>query len=138
MLFVPSNSKYKKQQKGRAFNKIKSHLNLCQLKFGTVGLKTISFGRLSSKQLNAFKKSVTKIIKKRGKFIIHTFPQTPITKKPLAIRMGKGKGFVDHWVCKIKPGFILCEVNIVPLSLGIKAIKLAQIKLPFTTRLIFN
>jgi large subunit ribosomal protein L16 len=96
MIFIPATSKYKKQQKGKAFNRIKSNLDLYQLKFGTVGLKTTSFGRLDSKQLNSFKKSVVKIIKKRGKFILNVFPQTPITKKPLAIRMGKGKGFVDH------------------------------------------
>ena len=96
MIFIPANSKYKKQQKGKAFNKIKSNVSLCRLKFGTIGLRSTSFGRLDSKQLNSFKKSITKIIKKRGKFILNIFPQTPITKKPLAIRMGKGKGFVDH------------------------------------------
>ena len=138
MIFIPANSKYKKQQKGKAFNKIKSNISLCRLKFGTIGLRSMSFGRLDSKQLNSFKKSITKIIKKRGKFILNIFPQTPITKKPLAIRMGKGKGFVDHWVCKVKPGLMLCEINITPTSLGIKALDLAQIKLPFATRVIFN
>lgn len=96
MFFVPSNFKYKKQQKGKTFNKIKSNLNLSQLKFGTIGLKTISFGRIDSKQLNSFKKSIIKIIRKKGKLVLNTFPQTPITKKPIEVRMGKGKGFVNH------------------------------------------
>ncbi len=109
-MFIPRNSKFKKQQKGNFFNSIKSSNGSNSLHFGSIGLKAISFGRLNSKQVEAIKKVINKQIKKWGRLIIHSFPSTPISRKPIAIRMGKGKGSVDHWVFKVRPGFTLCEI----------------------------
>ncbi len=137
MLFIPKNSKYKKQQKGRAFNKLNSLTHLYKLK-GSVGLKALSFCRLTSKQLNSIHQSINKIVKKLGRIQMNVFPQTPISKKPKEIRMGKGKGSVDHWVSKVKPGTILCEIKTDFIPIGIKALKTAQIRLPVKTKIIFN
>lgn len=109
-MFTPKKSKFKKQQKGKFFNKVSGINDFNQLKFGSIGLKAMSFSRLSSKQIETIKKVITKQIKKMGRLIIHPFPNTPISHKPIEIRMGKGKGNIDHWVCKIKPGLILCEI----------------------------
>jgi large subunit ribosomal protein L16 len=109
-MFIPKKSKFKKQQKGKFFNRVSAVNNFNQLKFGSIGLKAMSFSRLSSKQIETIKKLITKQMKKMGRLIIHPFPNTPISHKPIEIRMGKGKGNIDHWVYKIKPGYILCEI----------------------------
>jgi len=96
MLFVPTKLKYKKYQKGKFFNTVKSRSSIFRLKFGCVGLKAITFGKLNVKHLLTFKKTVGKILKKKGRFLLTIFPNTPITKKPIEVRMGKGKGAVDH------------------------------------------
>jgi large subunit ribosomal protein L16 len=77
-------------------------------------------------------------MKKQGRLILNIFPQTPITKKPLEIRMGKGKGNVDHWVYKVKPGMLLLEIESENVSLAIRAIKLIQIRIPLTTQIVYN
>ena len=94
MLFVPKQSKYKKSQKGKRINLVNASLSLKELQFGKVGLKTTEPGNLSSKQIESLRQTVNKIIKKRGKFKITIFPQVQITKKPIEVRMGKGKGNV--------------------------------------------
>jgi len=138
MLFIPIKSKYKKQHKGKSLNRVNSNTNYFSLKFGCVGLKVVSPGRLNSIELKTLKQTLNKILKRRACIIINVFPQTPITKKPLEIRMGKGKGNVDHWIFKVQPGFVLCEIETNTLDLGIKALTLAQLRLPFKTKLIFN
>jgi large subunit ribosomal protein L16 len=140
MLLSPRNFKYKKQQKGKSSNKIIgcSNTGLSSLKFGSVGLKSLSPGRLTAKQINSVRQSINKQIKKLGRLKVNIFPHTPITKKPVEVRMGKGKGNVDHWVFKVKPGFILYEIETPFLNIAIKALKLGQIRLPIKTKIIIN
>lgn len=139
MLFVPKKSKFKKQQKGKNPNRIKSS-TICQyqLNTGGIGLKALSFDRLSSKQLEALRQTLSKFIKKSGRVIINAFPNTPISKKPIEVRMGKGKGNVDHWVFKIKPGFILCEIVTDKIDIAVNALETAQKKLSIKTKIIFS
>lgn len=136
MLFIPKKLKFKKQQKRNNFNQIfgnfndKLNNNLC--------LKAMSFGRITSKQLISIRQTIKKNIKKIGKIKFHIFPQTPISKKPKEIRMGKGKGSVDHWVSKIKIGQIICEIKTDSAFKGIKALKLASFRLPLKTKIVYN
>jgi large subunit ribosomal protein L16 len=140
MLLSPRNFKYKKQQKGKSFNKITGSLTsgLTKLKFGSVGLRALTAGRLTAKQINAVRQSINKRIKKLGRLKVNIFPHTPISKKPIEVRMGKGKGNVDHYVFKVKAGFILYEVETSFISIAIKALKGGQIRLPLKTKIIFN
>ena len=93
MLLNPRNFKYRKQQKGRSFNKIigSSSENRIPLKFGSVGLKALSSGRVTAKQINSVRQAINKQIKKLGRLKVNVFPHIPITKKPIEVRMGKGK-----------------------------------------------
>jgi len=138
MRFVPNKTKYKKSQKGPIKNKVSSPFLLNKLVFGNIGLKTVSFGRITSKQLEAFRSTVQKVIKKVGRLTINIMADTQITSKPLEVRMGKGKGFVDHWACKIKSGSVFCSIQISSLSLGIIALKAGQIRLPIKTKIVIN
>jgi len=140
MLLSPRNFKYKKQQKGRSINKIigSSNTGLVPLKFGSVGLKALTPGRLTGKQIQSVRQSISKQIKKLGRLKVNIFPHTPISKKPIEVRMGKGKGNVDHWVFKVKPGLVLYEIETPFLSTAIKALKRGQIRLPIKTKIIIN
>ena len=138
MTLIPRKQKYKKQYKGKSFNKIHSVFELNTLKFGSYGLKAITTGRLTSKQIDAMVSSINKIIKKTGRVVLKIFPQTPVSKKPIEVRMGKGKGNVDHFIAKIKAGVILCEVETSSRALALKALSLAQIRLPLKTKIIFT
>lgn len=137
MLYIPKNFKYKKHQKACSFNKIKSNTDFIKLKFGSVGLKSLSTSKLTSKQLVTLKQSIKKIIKKRGKLQINAFSSIPVTKKTIGVRMGKGKGNVDHWVFKLKVGFILCEIATNSLPLAIKALNYSKVRLPISTKIVF-
>lgn len=137
MLF-PKKKKFKKQHKGKNFKVVNQVFELNRLNFGSIGLKSISVGRLTSKQIEAMRQSINKIIKRSGRLIITIFPDTPISKKPIEVRMGKGKGNVSHWVSKIKSGTLLCEVETSSIQLGLKALKLAQYRLPIKTKILFN
>jgi large subunit ribosomal protein L16 len=139
MLFVPKKSKFKKLQKGKFFNKIHvSKSGLYQLKIGSIGLKSLSVNRFNSKQFETLKQTITKILKKSGKVIVNAFPHTPVSKKPIEVRMGKGKGNVDCWVFKVKPGFVFCEVVTDNLETAIIALKTAQKKLNLKSKIIFE
>jgi large subunit ribosomal protein L16 len=139
MLSFPRRSKFKKQQKGKSFNRINStSTDLYSLKFGSVGLKALNSGRLSSKQIESVRQAISKVIKKQGRLKINIFPDTPISKKPIEVRMGKGKGAVDHWIFKVKAGFVLYEIETAFTSLAVKALESGQIRLPIKTRIVFN
>jgi large subunit ribosomal protein L16 len=96
MLFTPKKTKFKKKQKGKMLNTINKLNSLNKLNFGRLALKSVATGRLSSNQISSFRQTINKVIKKRGKLKINIFPDTQISKKPLEVRMGKGKGNVDH------------------------------------------
>jgi large subunit ribosomal protein L16 len=136
MLFIPKKSKFKKRQKGKRLNTINTFFTINKLNFGNLGLKATSSGHMTSKQLAALRQTVNKIIKKRGKLKINIFPNTQISKKPLEVRMGKGKGNIDRWVFKVRSGTILCEIETPSIYLGIRALKLAQYKIPIKTNII--
>jgi large subunit ribosomal protein L16 len=137
MLFVPKKTKFKKYQKGKLLNRIKGGLNYdSKLRIGSYGLKSISFGNLQSKQLETLKQILTKIIKKEGIVIIPIFPSISNTKKPIEVRMGKGKGPVNHWVFKVKIGVTICEIITENGNLAQKALKIVQKKLNIKTKII--
>lgn len=130
MMFQPKKVKYKKYQKGRLKNKTNS---LVTLKFGLFGLKSLEAGRITSSQIEAVRKNIKRKIKKSGKIWINIFPDLPITSKPSEIRMGKGKGNIDHWAAKIAPGKILFEVLGSDKQLLKSSLKSASNKLPVRT-----
>jgi len=101
--------------------------------FGEYGLKAIERGRLTARQIEAARRAMTRHIKRGGKIWIRVFPDKPITKKPLEVRQGKGKGNVEYWVCQIQPGRMLYEMEGVTEDVAREAFKLAAAKLPFPT-----
>ncbi len=128
-MLQPKKTKYRKMQKGRN----KGLSNDIKIIFGKFALKAITRGSISSKQIESARRVITRTIKKQGSMWIRIFPDKPITKKPLEIRMGKGKGNVEYWVAVIKPGKILYELDGVSESLAKKAFKLASDKLSIKT-----
>jgi len=106
------------------------------LSFGDYGLKAMECGWITSRQIEAARIAMTRYIKRGGKVWIRLFPDKPITKKPAETRMGKGKGAPEEWVCVIRPGRILFEMEGVPLDIATEAMRLAASKLPLPTRLI--
>jgi len=138
MLFTPKKTKFKKRQKGKRLNTITNVRSLFKLNFGNIGLKSIESGHLTSKQINTIRQTVNKIIKKKGKLRINIFPNTPMSKKPLEVRMGKGKGNVDRWIFKVRSGTMLFEIQIASITLAMNALKLVQYKIPVKTRIVTN
>jgi large subunit ribosomal protein L16 len=106
------------------------------ISFGSYGLKAITGGRLSSRQIESARIAMTRYMKREGKVWIRVFPDKPITSKPLEVRMGKGKGAVDHYVAVIKPGRILFEMDGVPEDVAKEAFRLAAQKLPVLTKVL--
>lgn len=139
MLLSPRKFKYRKQQKGKSTNRVSvTSKNQKKLMFGSVGLKSMEPGRLTAKQMQAVRQVLNKKIKKIGRLKINVFPFTPISKKPVEVRMGKGKGNVDHWVFKVKAGVSLYEIETSYTSIAVRALELGQRRLPFKTKIIFN
>ena len=138
MLYVPKKSKYKKQYKGKIFNRIGKNKSFRFLTLGSLSLIALTNGKISSTQLNSINQTLKKKIKKLGKIYLNIFPQTPITKKPNEVRMGKGKGNVNYWVYKIKPGEIVCKIETDFLKVSLKSLLIAKQKLPIKTKIIFN
>lgn len=117
--------------KGR-FNGLEHRGN--KVSFGTFGLKAITSGRLTSRQIESARIALTRYMKREGKVWIRVFPDKPITSKPQEVRMGKGKGALDHYVCPIKPGRMLFELDGVPYEVAKEALRLAAQKLPVLTK----
>lgn len=136
MLYIPSNSKYKKQQKGKSSRRINKFNQFFQLRFGSIGLKAVSWGFLQSKEIKTVHQILNKVLKKRGFIKINIYPQTSISKKPLEIRMGKGKGNVNNWIVKVKPGTVLLEIETEFKSLAVKGLKLIQSRFSLNTKVI--
>ena len=132
-MFQPKRTKYRKQMKGR-------NRGLAQkgnsLDFGAFGLKATSRGQITSRQIEAARIAATRYMKREGQLWIKIFPDKPITKKPLEVRMGKGKGAVEYWAAVVKPGRILFEVGGVPIDIAKEALRLAAQKLPVKTKFI--
>ena len=104
--------------------------------FGTFGLKAITGARLTNRQIESARIAMTRSMKREGKVWIRIFPDKPITKKPQEVRMGKGKGAVDHWVAQVKPGRIMFELDCVTAEVAEAALRLAAQKLPVLTKIV--
>ena len=129
-MLQPKRTKFRKQMKLR--NRGLSHTG-SSVSFGTFGLKSVERGRMTARQIEAARRAMTRHVKRQGKIWIRVFPDKPITKKPLEVRMGKGKGGVEYWVCQILPGRVLYEMEGVSEELAREAFALAAAKLPFKT-----
>jgi large subunit ribosomal protein L16 len=136
-MLIPKKTKFKKQQKGRTFNKITGKIRgLDNLRFGSFALKAVESFRVSSKHLESLYQSINKLIKKSGRVTMRTFSHTPITKKPVEVRMGKGKGAVSSWVARVKAGSLLCEIFTTNKAIALTALRQAQMKMPINTKII--
>ena len=132
-MFQPKRTKYRKQMKGR-------NRGLAQkgnsLDFGAFGLKATSRGQITSRQIEAARRAMTRHVKRGAKIWIRIFPDKPITKKPLEVRMGKGKGAPEYWAAVVRPGRILFECDGVSKEVAQEALRLASQKLPIKTKFI--
>ncbi len=135
MPLMPKRVKYRKQQRGR--NRGLATSGNC-LSFGEFGLQSLERSNVSNIQIEACRVAVNRHLKRRGKLWIRIFPDYPFTKKPLEVRMGKGKGNVENWVAKVKPGRILFELAGVPELQAREAFRLAAAKLPVRSRFIIR
>jgi len=132
-MLQPKRTKYRKQQKGR----IKGlAYRGSTISFGSFGLKSMDEGFITNRQIEAARIAMTRYMKREGKVWIRIFPDKPITAKPLEVRMGKGKGALDHWVAVVKPGTIMFEMDGVPLEVAQEGLRLAAQKLPVQTKFI--
>ena len=132
-MLQPKRTKYRKAFKGRISNKAKGGYTLS---FGSYGLKALEPERVTARQIEATRRAVTREMKRQGKVWIRVFPDTPVSAKPIEVRMGKGKGSVDRWVARVSPGRILFEIDGVPWDLAKEALMLASAKLPLDTRIV--
>lgn len=132
-MLMPKRTKFRKVHKGR-------NRGLAQVgnkvSFGDFGLKALERGRMTSRQIEAGRRVMTRHVKRGAKIWIRVFPDKPITNKPLEVRMGKGKGSVEYWVAQIQPGRVLYEIQGVDESLAREAFELAAAKLPFKTQVV--
>ena len=129
-MLQPKRTKFRKQQKGR--NRGLSHRG-STVTFGEFGLKALGRGRVTARQIEAARRAMTRHIKRGGKIWIRIFPDKPITKKPLEVRQGKGKGNVEYWVAQVQPGRVLYEMEGVNEDVAREAFTLAAAKLPIAT-----
>jgi large subunit ribosomal protein L16 len=132
-MLQPKRTKFRKQMKGR--NRGLAHRG-SSVSFGEFGLKAIGRGRITARQIEAARRAMTRHIKRGGKIWIRIFPDKPITKKPLEVRQGKGKGSVEYWVAQIQPGKMLYEMEGVTEEIAREAFTLAAAKLPIATRFV--
>lgn len=129
-MLQPKRTKFRKQMKGRNRGLA---LRGNDVSFGEFGLKAIGRGRITARQIEAARRAITRHVKRGGKIWIRIFPDKPISKKPLEVRMGKGKGSVEYWVAQIQPGRMLYEMEGVSEEIAREAFRLAAAKLPVQT-----
>ena len=129
-MLQPKRTKFRKQMKGKNRGPAQRGNTVA---FGVFGLKAIGRGRLTARQIEAARRAMTRYVKRGGKIWIRVFPDKPITKKPLEVRQGKGKGNVEYWVAQIQPGRVLYEMEGVAEDVAREAFRLAAAKLPIAT-----
>ena len=132
-MLMPKRVKYRKQFRGRMKGMAKGGTDLQN---GQFGLQALEPGWISSRQIEAMRRTVTRYMRRRGKYWIRIFPDKPVTAKPAETRMGKGKGAVDRWVAVVKPGRVVFEVAEIPDDVAREALRLASYKLPIKTQII--
>lgn len=132
-MLQPKKTKFRKMQKGR--NKGIA-TNGHTVEFGDIGMRALKNSRITSRQIESARKAINRYIKREGKLIIRIFPDKPITKKPIEVRQGKGKGSVEYWVALIKKGKILFELDGINKTIAKEAFRLGSAKLPIQTDII--
>jgi large subunit ribosomal protein L16 len=132
-MLQPMKTKFRKAHKGRIKGMATSG---AELAFGEYGLKAMEPERISARQIEAARRAMTRHMKRSGRVWIRVFPDVPVSKKPLEVRMGSGKGAPELWVARVKPGRIMFEVDGVPISVAKEALALAAAKLPIKTRFV--
>lgn len=132
-MLQPKRTKYRKQQKGRNRGLA---LRGSRVSFGEYGLKCTGRGRITARQIESARRAISRHVKRGGRLWIRVFPDKPVSKKPLEVRMGKGKGNPEYWVALVQPGAVLYEIQGVDESLAREAFRLASAKLPVSTEFV--
>lgn len=132
-MMQPKRTKYRKAHKGRIRGAAKGGTTL---NFGSMGLKAVEPERVTARQIEAARRAISRHMKRQGQLWIRVFPDVPVSKKPLEVRMGSGKGSPEFWVCRVKPGRIMFELDGVPPQLAREALELAAAKLPLKTKVV--
>jgi large subunit ribosomal protein L16 len=132
-MLQPKRTKFRKAFKGRIHGTATSGT---ELSFGQYGLKAMEPDRVTARQIEAARRALTRHMKRSGRVWIRVYPDVPVSKKPIEVRMGKGKGTPEYWVCRVKPGRIMFEIDGVSVQLAKEALTLAAAKLPIKTRFI--
>lgn len=132
-MLSPKKTKFRKAHKGRIHGNAKGGT---VLNFGSYGMKALQPNRITARQIEAARRAITRHIKRQGRVWIRVFPDVPVSKKPVEVRMGKGKGTPEFWACRVKPGRVMFELDGVSESLAKEAFELASAKLPLKTRFI--
>jgi len=132
-MLSPKRTKFRKQHKGRIHGDAKGG---SELNFGTYGLKAIEPDRINARQIEAARRAMTRAMKRQGRVWIRIFPDVPVSKKPIEVRMGKGKGTPEFWAAKVKPGRIMFEVDGVTEAVAREALRLAAMKMSVRSRIV--
>jgi large subunit ribosomal protein L16 len=132
-MLQPKRTKYRKAHKGRIKGTASS---AASLSFGTFGLKAQEPARITARQIEAARRAMTRQMKRAGRVWIRIFPDVPVSKKPTEVRMGKGKGTPEFWVCRVKPGRVMFEIDGVSDAVARESLRLAAAKLPIKTRVV--
>jgi large subunit ribosomal protein L16 len=132
-MLSPKRTKYRKQHKGRVKGMAKGGTDI---NFGSYGLKATTPGRVTARQIEAARRAITRHIKRAGRVWIRVFPDVPVSQKPAEVRMGKGKGSPEYWMCRVKPGRVMFELDGVEHDIARRAFELAASKLPVQTRFV--
>ena len=132
-MLQPKRTKYRKAFKGRIHGVAKGGSSL---NFGSFGLKALSPERVTARQIEAARRALTRFMKRQGRVWIRIFPDVPVSKKPAEVRQGKGKGAIEYWAARVKPGRILFELDGVPGPLAAEAFSRAAMKLPVKTKVV--
>lgn len=132
-MLSPKRTKFRKAHKGRIHGLAKGGFDL---NFGAYGLKALEPDRVTARQIEAARRAITREMKRQGRIWIRIFPDVPVSQKPLEVRMGSGKGSVEYWCCRVKPGRILFELDGVPKAVAESALTLGAAKLPIKTKMI--
>jgi len=132
-MLSPKRTKYRKAHKGRVHGNAKGGTALT---FGAYGLKAITPGRVTARQIEACRRAITRHMKRSGRVWIRIFPDVPVSAKPTEVRMGKGKGSPEYWMCRVKPGRIMFEVDGVSDTVAREAFDRGSAKLPLQTKIV--
>ncbi|WP_376875234.1 50S ribosomal protein L16 [Albirhodobacter sp. R86504] len=134
-MLQPKRTKFRKMHKGKIHGEAKGGFNL---NFGSFALKATEPERVTARQIEAARRAITRHMKRQGRVWIRIFPDTPVSSKPVEVRMGKGKGSVDYWAAKVKPGRIMFEIDGVAEPIAREALRLGANKLPVMTRIVMR